>query len=187
MLDSLITSKTRVKLLLKFFMNSGTSSYLRGLAEEFDESTNGVRVELNRLTEAGFLQTEAKGRTKQYRANTKHPLFGEIHNLVKKYLGIDKVEYFISRLGNVKVAFITGDYAKGMDTGVIDLVVVGDINDYYLTKYTAKTEEAISRKIRTLVLTEAEYVRLRSTLKLDEALLIWGAEDESITNNQSEK
>ncbi|MFN3444791.1 MAG: ArsR family transcriptional regulator, partial [Bacteroidia bacterium] len=29
MLDTLITSKTRIKLLLKFFLNSKTSSYLR--------------------------------------------------------------------------------------------------------------------------------------------------------------
>ena len=54
MLDSLITSKTRVKL-LKFFMNPETRSYLRSLAEEFGESTNAVRVELNRLEKAGIL------------------------------------------------------------------------------------------------------------------------------------
>ena len=44
MLETLITSKTRVKLLMKFFLNPGTRAYLRGLATEFDESTNSVRV-----------------------------------------------------------------------------------------------------------------------------------------------
>ncbi|HIO73555.1 MAG TPA: ArsR family transcriptional regulator, partial [Flavobacteriales bacterium] len=44
MLDSLITSKTRVKLLLKFFLNPNTSAYLRGLSTEFGESTNAVRL-----------------------------------------------------------------------------------------------------------------------------------------------
>jgi len=53
-LDSLITSQTRVKLLLRFFLNPESRSYLRELAEEFGESTNSVRVELNRLTEAGL-------------------------------------------------------------------------------------------------------------------------------------
>ena len=62
MLESLITSKTRTKLLLKFFLNPGTSAYLRGLAEEFGESTNGVRVELNRLSEAGLLESADEGR-----------------------------------------------------------------------------------------------------------------------------
>jgi NTP pyrophosphatase (non-canonical NTP hydrolase) len=48
-LDALITSKTRVKMLLKFFTNGTSSAYLRGLAEEFGESTNAIRHELNNV------------------------------------------------------------------------------------------------------------------------------------------
>jgi hypothetical protein len=61
LLDSLITSKTRVKLLLKFFLNPETKAYLRGLSDEFGESSNGVRLELNRLTKAGLLTSESDG------------------------------------------------------------------------------------------------------------------------------
>ena len=50
MLDTLISSQTRLKLLLKFFLNSSTSSYLRDLESEFGESTNAIRLELNRLS-----------------------------------------------------------------------------------------------------------------------------------------
>jgi len=81
MIDSLITSKTRIKLLMKFFLNPGTSAYLRGLADELGESTNSVRVELNRLSEAGLLESAEEGRTKVYRANTAHPLFPEIQRM----------------------------------------------------------------------------------------------------------
>ena len=42
MLESLITSKTRVKLLLKFFLNPGTKAYLREIAAEFGESSNAT-------------------------------------------------------------------------------------------------------------------------------------------------
>ncbi|MDY0178946.1 MAG: ArsR family transcriptional regulator, partial [Synergistaceae bacterium] len=63
MLDSFVTSKTRIKLLLKFFINPDTTAYLRGLADEFGESTNAVRVELNRLSRAGILDSRAEGRT----------------------------------------------------------------------------------------------------------------------------
>ena len=66
MLDSLITSKTRLKLLIKFFMNPGTRAYLRELAKEFNESTNSIRVELNRLSDAKFLSSENAGRTIEY-------------------------------------------------------------------------------------------------------------------------
>jgi DNA-binding transcriptional regulator PaaX len=68
LLDSIVTSKTRVKLLLKFFAHNN-SGYLRSLAKEFEESTNSVRVELNRLTDAGLLLAEDEGITKIYKAN----------------------------------------------------------------------------------------------------------------------
>ena len=58
MLDSLITSKTRIKLLLKFFLNTSTHAYLRGLADEFGELTNALRLELNHLENAGLLKAE---------------------------------------------------------------------------------------------------------------------------------
>ena len=55
MIETLISSKTRIKLLLKFFLNSNTTAYLRSLESEFGESTNAIRIELNRLEEAGML------------------------------------------------------------------------------------------------------------------------------------
>ncbi len=173
MLDSLITSKTRVKLLLKFFLNPGTRAYLRELSKEFGESTNAVRIELNRLSKAGLLKSDKDGNTKLYHANTQNPLFNEIHNLVKKYLGIDFVEGIINNLGNVELAFLTGDYAKGKDIGIIDIVIVGDINQNYLNELIIVAEENLKRKIRPLVLNTKEYKRLKENLKLDKSLLIW--------------
>ena len=55
MLDSLITSKTRLKMLIKFFVNTTNKGYLNGLANEFNESTNSIRKELNNLSNAGYL------------------------------------------------------------------------------------------------------------------------------------
>lgn len=173
MLDSLITSKTRVKLLLKFFLNPETRAYLRSLADELGESTNAVRVELNRLTKAGLLTASTDGRTKLYQANTKHSLFPDIHNLVKKNMGIDKVETIISELGTVQLALIAGDYARGIDSGVVDLVIVGEIDRNFLQHLVDKAEDIIKRKIRVLVLNKGEYDTLEDKLKLDKALVIW--------------
>ena len=44
MLETLITSKTRIKLLLKFFLNSKNQSYLRNLESEFGESSNAYSI-----------------------------------------------------------------------------------------------------------------------------------------------
>ncbi|NLO56196.1 MAG: winged helix-turn-helix transcriptional regulator, partial [Thermovirga sp.] len=139
MLESFITSKTRIKLLLKFFINPDTTSYLRELADEFGESTNGVRVELNRLQKAGILESRSEGRTILYNANREHPLFPEIRRIVAKTVGLDRlVEQVVARLGNVELAFVTGDYAKGIDSGLIDLVLVGEVDEAYLAELAKK-------------------------------------------------
>jgi len=174
MLESLITSQTRIKLLLKFFLNPESKSYLRELAEEFGESTNAVRLELNRFSEAGLLTSQENGRTKMYRANPNHPLFPEIKSMVLKFTGIDQlIPEIISKLGDVHLAFVAGDYAKGIDSGVIDLVIVGEVDEVYLLQLIAKAEGLIHRKIRFLVLDEKELKKLKDTLKIEEAIVLW--------------
>jgi hypothetical protein len=149
LLDSLITSKTRIKLLLKFFSNSGNAAYLRSLSEEFGESTNSVRVELNRLTQAGLLQSENAGNTRLYKANTSNPIYKEIKNMVSKYLGFDQIiENVLGRMGNLQLAVVVGDYAQGRDSGIIDLRLIGDLDLVYLQHLVSKSEGIIGRKIR---------------------------------------
>jgi DNA-binding transcriptional ArsR family regulator len=176
-LESLITSKTRLKLILKFFLNPDTSSHLRGLAAEFDESTNAVRVELNRLTEAGLLESSKEGRNIKYQVNTKHTLYLDIHSIVKKYLGIDEIiESVVKQLGNVELAFLTGDYAQGIDSGLIDLVLVGEIDKAYLQQLLEKSEALIHRKIRTLVISQKEAEQLKKRFQKEKILLLWERE-----------
>lgn len=154
LLDSLITSKTRVKLLIKFFSNNGNKGYLRGLAEEFHESTNSVRIELNRLSEAGLLVSQAEGKTKSYTANLKHPLYQEMKSIVAKYLGFDRlVDVVVKNLGSVKKAIVLGDYARGIDSGTIDLILIGEeINREYLDFLIEKAEARIKRKVNVRVM-----------------------------------
>ncbi|MEQ9413400.1 MAG: winged helix-turn-helix domain-containing protein [Cyclobacteriaceae bacterium] len=178
MLDTIITSKTRLKMLLKFFSNSQATAYLREMAKEFGESTNSIRHELNNLSEAGYLLSREEGRNIYYSANTNHPLYPEIKTLIHKYLGFDKimdnvVNKVLSRLGNLKLALITCDYAAGRDTGIIDLVMVGSIDKEYLMKCVEKVEKLIHRKVRTLVLSEREFKVNKESLHADRALLLW--------------
>lgn len=174
MLEYLITSKTRVKLLLKFFLNPEMRAYLRSLAEEFGESTNAVRVELNRLTEAGLLESESEGRTKLYQANRKHALFDELHSIVKKYIGIDRViEEVLRKLGNVELALLIGDYARGIDSGVIELVLAGEMDTEYLTALVKKAESLINRRIHVHISTLADVRYTYLDSMKDKVLIIW--------------
>ncbi|MBN3518721.1 winged helix-turn-helix transcriptional regulator [Algoriphagus lutimaris] len=153
MLESLVTSKTRIKLLLKFFAHAN-SGYLRSLAKEFDESTNSVRVELNRLTEAGLLVSEEEGKTKVYRANKQHPFFSEITNMVSKFLGLDDLmERIVKRMGEVEKAYIVGDYALGVDSGTVNMVLIGkNLDTDYLDFIKEKTYEKVHRKVEVSIL-----------------------------------
>jgi predicted transcriptional regulator len=165
-------------MLLKFFSNSSSSAYLREMAKEFGESTNSIRVELNNLSKAGYLVTEEKGRSIYYSANTKHPLYNELKTLVHKYLGIDKIlddviHLLLKRLGKLEMAFITGDYAEGRDNGIIDLIIVGDIDQDYFKQSVDKVEKLINRKVRTLVLTKEEFDKNKDNLHPDKALWLW--------------
>lgn len=165
-------------MLLKFFMNSRTSAYLREMAKEFGESTNSIRHELTKLTEAGYLVSRDEGRSVLYSANTRHPLYAEVKNLVHKYLGLDKIlddviHKVLNRLGKLKIAFITGDYAEGRDNGIIDLVLVGELDLNYVYECVSRVEKMIHRKVRTLVLSPEEFEKTKSTLHPDKALLLW--------------
>ena len=116
-------------------MNPGTRAYLRELASEFGESTNSVRVELNRLSNAKIISSENVGRTIEYQANAEHTLFNELQSLVRKYAGVDKlVETLIKKLGHVKTAYLVGDYARGIDSGLIDIILIGKINKMELDR-----------------------------------------------------
>ena len=183
MLDSLITSKTRIKLLLKFFLNPGTRAYLRGLATEFGESTNAIRVELNRLTDAKLLKSINVGRTVEYHANQEHSLYEDIQNVVTKFVGIDTLaEELADKLGDIQSAYVIGDYAKGNDSGLIDLALVGEVNDKKLKEMITKTEGLIHRKIRTLVLNPKDIRELNNRLDIEHAICIWGKETTTIAS-----
>ena len=175
MLDTLITSKTRIKLLMKFFLNPQNRGYLRGLSSEFGESTNSIRVELNRLNKANLISSQNSGRTIEYSANTNHPLFDEIHSLVIKYMGVDQIiDTLVKKIGKVESAYLVGDYARGIDSGLIDIVLVGDIDKINLERIVDKRGKEIGRKIRTLILSKSEFKELWSQLDIDNAFLIWG-------------
>src|SRR5512133_2012913 len=154
MINALITSETRIKLLRKFFLNSSTRAHLRGLEAEFGDSTNAIRVELNRFEEAGLLVSSHDSNKKLYQANEKHPLFADIHNIILKETGLDKViEKIIHRAGDLICVYLTGDFAHGNDSNIIELIVVGNnIDREYLFRKVIQAEKLVGRKINCQVI-----------------------------------
>jgi len=149
MLETLITNKTRIKLLFRLFLNPDSQGYLRGLEEEFGESSNAIRVELNRFEAAGMLESYLEKNRKIYRANKKHPLYAGINEILHKQLGIDQIlDKIVSKLGNIQKVYITGPLAQGKNQGPLELLLVGDnINTVNLNRLIDKVEKSIGRNI----------------------------------------
>ena len=149
MLGTLITSKTRLRLMLKFFISQANRGYLNGLANEMGESTNAIRKELNHLYGAGYLEKVKINNKVEYKANTDHPLFDTLKKVVYKHLGLeDLVDTVIERMGNVKKIILIEDYAKGIDSKNIEVVLVGQyLNFEYISQLEEKIEKLIKRKV----------------------------------------
>jgi DNA-binding transcriptional ArsR family regulator len=179
LLDTLITSKTRIKLLVRFFLSPGSRSYLRSLETEFGESTNSIRLELNRLEGANLLRAELEGNKKVYSANEQHPLFGELNKLVRNYLGLDiLVEKVVDKLGNLHSVYLINELAEGKNTSTIDMVIVGDAIDInYLSLLVTKAERIIKRTINYSIYSIFEMDNVKAELHSKPLLLLWSADD----------
>lgn len=153
MLNQLITSKTRLRLLIKFFISQANRGYLNGLASEFKESTNSIRKELNHLSKAGYLERYKDENKVAYKANVNHPMFEILQKVVYKHLGLeDIVEHVLSQIGDVKEIHLIGDYAKGLDSGKIEIMLIGnDLNDSYISSLEKKVEKIIERKVQLYI------------------------------------
>jgi DNA-binding transcriptional ArsR family regulator len=187
MLSSLITSQTRIKLLKKFFLNSSTRAHLRGLESEFGESSNAIRIELNRFEEAGLLHSLRDGNKKLYQANCNHPLFNDIHNIIMKETGIDRVvEKVIHRIGNLIIVYLTGDFACGKDSPVIELILVGaDIDREYLARKIMQAEELVGRKVSYVVLDPEEAIAHLLNIKPTNLFPLWNSGGNKLMSHDS--
>ena len=86
------------------------------------------------------------------------------------------MENVILSLGNVELAILLDDYACGKDSGIIDLVLVGEINQKRLNELVSNAEKYIKRKIRTFSLTNPEYEKLSDNFKNRPNLILWQRE-----------
>lgn len=149
MLGELITSKTRLRLMIKFFISQANRGYLNGLANEMGESTNAIRKELNHLQNAGYLEKVKVDNKIEYKANIEHPLFEVLQKVVFKHLGLeDVVETVLDRMGDVDQIILVGDYARGNDSGLIEVFLIGkELNMEYIAQLEDKIEKLIGRKV----------------------------------------
>ena len=97
MLTELFTSRTRIHLFLKLFLNPQISCYLRELAREFNLTPNALKEELDNLSRAGYLLKEQRGQYIFYQANTDHPFFPEISSIINPDFPLEDLSVQVSQ------------------------------------------------------------------------------------------
>lgn len=174
LLGPLITSKTRLKLLLRFFLNKNLSGYLQGLSKELEENTNSIRIELNRLEQAGLLKSELQGRRKLYRVNSFHPLTTDLNSILRKVSGVDTlVERVVSNLEGLNQVWIYGKLAAGLQSKEIECVLVGeDLDDRYITELSKKVEILTGKTVILQLSNEID------PEQQNRSLLVWARESD---------
>jgi hypothetical protein len=111
-----------------------------------------------------------------FHANIEHPLFNDINNILKKFIGIDQIiDQITSQVGDLQAAYLTGDFAIGKDSKIIDLTLVGDNLDRpYIDTLVEKAEKFISRRLKYIILNKEEMIQFYNNKPV---LLIWKSDN----------
>jgi len=160
MLESIIGSKTRVKILALFLLSPDRKFYVRELARKIGGNINSVRRELQKLESIGLLKSERVGNLKYYVVDKKMPIYQELKSIFLKTEGLGKViKENLSGLGEVKLAFIYGSFARGEEQlkSDIDLMIVGEVDEKKLIPLIRKLEERLSREINYTLFSPREF------------------------------
>lgn len=164
MLEALISSRTRVRLLTLFLLNPKSEFYVREIVRKTGENINAVRRELNNLESFGLLVGKRKGNQQYYSVNTGHFLYPELQKIVLKTEGI--ADLLKRGLAGEEIAcmFIYGSYAHGTagEKSDIDLFIVGSIDEDRLIPVIHACEQETGREINYTLMTPAELEQKKS-------------------------
>ncbi|MBN2014434.1 MAG: nucleotidyltransferase domain-containing protein [Candidatus Altiarchaeota archaeon] len=160
MIEHIITSKTRVKLLTLFLTNPENEYYLRDTARKLKENTNAVRRELKNLEKAGIIKSRKQGNIRYYTADKKNPIHEELKKIILKTTAIgDEIKKELKKIGNIEQAFIYGSYAKNQETkkSDIDLMIIGDADQDRLSEIIRRLEDQLNREINYSTYSKKEF------------------------------
>jgi len=148
--------------------------YLRNLESDLGDNTNAIRVELNKLEEAGLLLSFVKGNKKYFQSNSKHLLFSDIQSILMKITGIDELmKRVINNVGDLEKVYLTGALAEGNDSEILDLILIGKVNREYFSELIAKAEKFIQKKIRFVVFDVKEFAEKEAKIISENDLMLW--------------
>jgi len=188
MLEALISSNTRVKLLTLFLLNPESEYYIREIVRMCGENYNAVRRELANLESFGLITGQKKGNQQYYTVNRDFFLYDDLQKIVLKTEGIAKIiKEDLARLRDIECMFIYGSFAQGTAGAKsdIDLFIVGDIDENLLLPRVHTSERVINREINYTLMRSNELKKrkragdpfVRNVMKEPKIMIIGACDD----------
>ena len=161
MLQHIIPSKTRRKILELFFQKPNENFYLRRVVREVDEEVNAVKRELDILVEEKLLLREKRLNKVFYTLNKNYLFYDEFLRIFTKNSPILKMVYNnLPKLGKIKYIAISTRFAKKIPIKdeEIYFLFVGIVVIPELEVLMKKAESLYGSPINYTVMTEEEFV-----------------------------
>lgn len=162
MLEELMGSRTRGKILSLFFLHPDEEFYVREIVRKVKENHNSVRRELNKLTNLGVLLSNRKGNLRYFQINKKFPIYEELKMIYVKTDGIgNEIKNILEEQKRIEMAFIYGSWAEGKERLLsdIDLFIVGEVDEDMLIESLNTLEKKLSREINYVIFDKDELKR----------------------------
>ena len=150
MLEAIISSKTRVKLLTLFLLSPDREYYVREIVRMTEENMNAVRRELANLELFGLITGMKKGNQQYYTVNRDFFLYEDLQKILLKTEGVARViKEKLTNLEKIDCMFIYGSFASGKagSQSDIDLFIVGDVDENQIIPLVHESERTLKREI----------------------------------------
>ena len=189
-LTELLSSRVKAEMFRLLFGTTSRELHVREIERQSGLADATVRQELKRLLRLEVVEARCDGNRTYYRANTRHPLYPDIRNLVLKTSGLTEELRASLVSPAVRQAFVFGSLAAGTDKAEsdVDLLVIGTISLRQLGKLLSGVAAKVGREINPHVLTVEEFMRRKkvrdhfiSTVLGAPKLFVIGSEDELAT------
>lgn len=161
MLEALIISRVRVKILKLFLLNPSSIFHVREIVRQTDEEINAVRRELAHMEKHSMVTKEPRGNRLYYSFRKDYPLYFDLLCLIAKTsnLGADILKNK-SKLGKIKFVMFSGRFVRGESSSPegVDLLLVGQKVVLPELSQLIRAEEARrGRELNYTVMTEDEF------------------------------
>jgi predicted nucleotidyltransferase len=166
MLEKLLGSKLRAKLLGWLFTHTDERFYVRQLESLIGEDATNLSRELARLASLGILTMQVEGRQKYFQANHQCPIFTELAGLAVKTTGLANV--LAGQLETIEdkitVSFVYGSQAGGQASALsdVDVMIVGEVTFGEIVSLMSPLQDRLGREINPTVYPVAEFRRKHS-------------------------